>query len=128
MNRPRGEIVEQILEALNECGPMTRQEICDQIGLDRLYVSAVISRMTKATPRKPKRLYITGYQFDADGQRRYPRAIYDIGDKPNARRVRDSRADITKRYRERKRKRLTGISVFHLGLPRRKYEKLGKEI
>lgn len=126
MTRPRGEIVNQVLKALEEDGPLTRQEICDRIGLDRLYVSAVVTRMTKATPRKPKRIYIQGYVFDADGQRRYPRAVYALGDKPDAKRVREPRKEIARRYREAKKRRLTGISVFHLGLTRRQYNKIGK--
>ena len=128
MTRPRGEIVNQVLKYLEEEGPMTRQELCERIGLDRLYVSAVITRMAKATPRKPKRVYIHSYVFDADGQRRYPRAVYALGDKPDARKVRESRKEVTKRYREKKKRRLTGISVFHLGLTRRQYEKIGKGI
>ena len=97
-----------------------------------MYVSAVISRMTKPTKTMPKRLYICGWIEDAEGERRYPRAVYDLGDRPDAKRKPlETLAEKRRRWNRYRQARATMNSVFNLGLTRRQFEairrgKIGK--
>lgn len=122
MKKDWGSTVNQVLRTLAECGPMTRAEICDQLGQDRNLVSAVISRMCRAQPKTPKRLYVERYVYDGVGARRYPRAVYAVGSKVDAKKpVRDVAAT-RKRYMDSLRKQMTMNSVFNLGLTRKQYQ------
>jgi len=113
-----GENTEMILKALADEGPMTRAELCRATGLGHDYASAVLTRLSRAMTTIPKRVYITGYIHDAEGKRRYPRAVYDLGDKPDAKRPKPDKKAIRKRYDERKRNLVAGSSVFTWGMTR----------
>lgn len=116
-----GDVVDKIIAALEQCGPMTRTEICAEVGEDRMTISSVVSRLAKATKRKPKRVYITHYVYDMEGERRYPRAVYDLGDKEDARKPKASTKANRQRSDAKRRVINTCNSVFNLGLPRREY-------
>lgn len=109
-----GSTVNQIIEAIQTCGPMTRTELCNYIKADRNSAAAVVSRMNKPTRTLPKRLYICGYVYDQEGQRFYPRAVYDIGDKPDVKSPGAKRKEVVTRYRTRKKMRYATNSVFNL--------------
>lgn len=111
-----------ILDIVQAFGPMTRQEIGNHLEMDRMYVSAIITRMTKDTPKAGKRLYVERYVYDSEGQKRYPRAVYAAGNKPCAKRPKADHKENRRRYLAGLRKRMTGNSVFNLGLTRRQYE------
>lgn len=117
-----GETSTKILKIISEYGPMTRQEVCVHLDTNRMYVSAIITRMTKNTPVAGKRLYVDSYVYDSEGQKRYPRAVYAVGDKPDAKRPKPDHKETRRRYNANLRKRMTGNSVFNLGLTRRQYE------
>lgn len=117
-----GSISAAILKIVQEFGPMTRQEIGDQLEMDRMYVSAIITRMTKDTVKAGKRLYVERYVYDSEGQKRYPRAVYAAGSEPCAKRPKADQKANRRRYVAGLRKRMTGNSVFNLGLTRRQYE------
>lgn len=117
-----GEIVSLILKALNDYGPMTRIELCDVIGSSRASVSAVMTRLNRVGPASPKRIYIKSYVHDHEGQRRYPRAVYDLGDKPDAKSPGADPVAARKRYHQRKKMLNTANSVFNLALTRKQYE------
>jgi len=120
--RKYGFLVQQIEKALSDLGAMTGAELCQELGVEKAELSAVVSRMAKASKTLPKRLYIVGYTFEHETHdRRYPRAIYALGDLPDKTKPKPSRIDNVRRYTANKRKRLTGNSVFNLGLPRRIY-------
>ena len=115
-----------IVKALEELGPSTRHELCVHMGLTRQFLAGILHRMVRDTPLKGKRLHISGYTYDAEGSRRYPRAIYAIGDKPNATKPvsdqrenrRRSRVNVSLKYRTN--------SVFNLGLTRKQLEEMRK--
>ena len=120
--RKYGTLVQQIEKALFDLGPMTGAELCQELGVEKTELSAVVSRMAKPSKTLPKRLYIVGYTFEHETHnRRYPRAIYALGDMENKPKPKSSRKETVRRYNANKRKRLTGNSVFNLGLPRRIY-------
>lgn len=117
-----GEIVSQIIQALKDYGPMTRIEICDALNTTRKSVSAVMTRLNRDTPRIPKRIYVKSYVYDHEGQRYYPRAVYDLGDKPDAKPPGADPVSARKRYLQRKKMLNTANSVFNLALTRKQYE------
>ena len=120
--RKYGSLVQQIETALTDIGPMTGAELCQEIGVEKPELSAVVSRMCKPSLTMPKRLYVTAYTYEHETHgRRYPRAIYALGDLPDKPKPKTSRKEIVRRYNENKRKKMTGNSVFNLGLPRRIY-------
>jgi len=122
MRRKDGELVRSILSVLTDIGPTTGAEICQELNLTKSDLSAIISRMKKPQATLPKRLYIKDYVFEHETHnKRYPRAVYAIGDLEDKPKPKTSRREIVKRYNENKRKRMTGNSVFNLGLPRRIY-------
>lgn len=116
-----GETVARVLKALQDLGPMTRVEIERELGAERRTVSPVISRMNKPTKTGPKRLFISGYVLDdSDGvTRRYPRAVFDIGDKPDAKKPEPDIAENKRRYMQKQKSHVLMNSVFNLGKTRR---------
>lgn len=121
--KPYGSTVARIISALEIYGPMTRSEICFHLGMDRMYCSAVITRMAKSGPKIPQRIYISGYTYDSEGARRYPRAIYAIGDLPDAKKPnrQASKRDNRRRSDKRRAAHNTMNFVFNLAKPRREY-------
>ena len=121
--KPYGSTVQQITTLIMQLGPLTREEICVHLNMDRMNVSAVISRMNKASVATPKRLRITGYTNDSEVSRRYPRAIYDLGDKPDAKKLnrKANRRESRKRYDKKRAVINTMNFVFNLAKPRRLY-------
>ena len=119
-----GSTVSDIVKVLEEYGPLTRSEICHYIGLDRMNCSAVITRMSKASVKTLKRIHISGYTHDSEHGRRYPRAIYDLGDKPDAKKLNSKalRRETRKRSDQKRAAINTTNFVFNLGKPRRLYE------
>lgn len=111
------DIVAKIEELIKEYGPMTRAEMQAEIGdasVDKRKLAAVVSRMNKKTATLPKRLHIKSYEYDQEGQRSYPRALYDLGDKPDARRPASSSERLRKRYYQTAAGRVS--NVFDMGL------------
>lgn len=118
MGKPPGPIVLGILSVLDADGPMTRSELVQALRMPRAVVSSVLSRLHCQQKTVPKRVHIAHYQFDSDaGGRKYPRAAYALGDKPDAKKIRTPRAEVAAHYRDNRKHRLT--SVFDLAIPQR---------
>lgn len=117
---------QRILDLLEHQGPMTRSEACQILGIDRQSAASIFSRLMRPTKRpedRPKRIHICGYRNDEEGQRRYPRAIYAIGNKPDARRPTADPKAAKRRYWANRKGRLLN-SVFALGLTRAQREQV----
>jgi DNA-binding Lrp family transcriptional regulator len=110
-------VIVSILNILEEDGPMTRAELVHALGMSRNIVSSVLSRLNRKQKTAPKRIYISHYQLDNEtGGRKYPRASYAVGDKPNAKKVKATRAQNSLHYRNNLKGRVA--SVFDLGRTR----------
>jgi predicted ArsR family transcriptional regulator len=122
--KPYGSTVAKITHLLEQYGPMTRDEICVHLDVNRMNISAVISRMKKPGVDTPRRLHISGYTHDSEVGRCYPRAIYDLGDKTDAKKLnrQENRRQARKRSDQRRAIHNTTNFVFNLGKPRRLYE------
>jgi hypothetical protein len=121
MKKAWGQTSSRILAVLQEEGPMTKTEICTAIGLHHDHVATIVNRLTKPCKAYGKRIYVKGYVYDAEGERRYPRAIYAFGSAPDARKPKADIKANKRRYLEGLRKRMTANSVFNLGLTRKEY-------
>jgi hypothetical protein len=124
-----GVIAERILTAMAELGPMTRAELCTHLSHDAASVSSVIARLRKATPERPQRVFVSGWVYDQEGMRPYPRAQYALGaeeDKKLKRRVsaRQMHAD----RQHIKLVRMKTASVFHLGMTRDQLTAKAKQV
>lgn len=120
----RGFLVDAIVQALEDEGPMTRDELCRRLGQHRQSMSSVLSRMRRPMSSMPKRVYISHYVYDSEQGRRYPRAVYAIGDMEDAKRPGPQKKLNKKRYDTAMRNKFALNSVFNIGLPRRIYEKV----
>jgi hypothetical protein len=114
-----GVTVSRVEWALTEYGALTRAQLQDVLGLEGNQISRVVSRMSKRGKDGVKRISIKAWVYDHDAARRYPRAVYALGDRKNAPRPRASRAETVKRYREKKKALNTMNFVFNLGLSER---------
>jgi hypothetical protein len=114
-----GVTVSRVEWALTEYGPMTRAQLQELLSLDGNQISGVISRMSKRGKDGVKRISIKAWVYDHDAARRYPRAVYALGDRKNARRPRASRAETARRYKGKKKALNTMNFVFNLGLSER---------
>ena len=74
-------------------------ELCEAIGLDKLKVGAVLSRLVRESIDTPRRAHICAYTHDAEGARSYPRAVYALGDRPNVPKPKARPAVNSRRYR-----------------------------
>ena len=125
MGKPAGYIVLGILRVLEESGPMTRKDIEIETKIDKSLVSPVISRLNKQQKTRPKRIYIREYVYESEDGRGlfYPRAVYAVGDLPDARKPKPmSTATRNRRYRDRNKTFVS--SVFALGIAN-KYRRVG---
>lgn len=127
MTAGRGVIVKQIIHLLQEEGPMTRAEICKRLGRPKDEIAAVVSRLHKRSPVAGKRIYVKEYVYDMEGERTYPRALYALGDKPDAKRPKSDPLEIKRRYWARSQLKLRANSVFNLGLSRAQLRAMRKK-
>ncbi len=116
--KQRGELKALILQSITQFGPMTRVEIEKHIGEQKGGISAVIARIRQPQKTIPKLVYIKTYVHDHENERTYPRAVYAIGNKPDAKRPAMSRLEIRRRYDAKRKKHFTMNSVFNLSKTR----------
>lgn len=81
-----GFLLLRILDALEQHGPMTSSEMCQHLGVPRTSAARVLTRLLRPSPRIPRRVHISAWRREVDGQRNYLRAVYAAGDGADARR------------------------------------------
>lgn len=116
MTRPHHQITRGIITAIEDIGPSTSLELGEYLGVPRGALSSVVSRMSKPGIRNPKRLYIKEYVHDAEGLKQHTRAVYAIGDLPDAKWPKYNK-NANKRKSDRAREKRAITSVFELGTP-----------
>jgi transcription initiation factor IIE alpha subunit len=121
--RPYGQLADLILNLLKEFGAMTSFEIAQSLGMTKTEISGVLSRLHKTGARTPRRIYITNYVHDAEGSRRYPRAVYALGCKLDAPKPKSNIKANKKRYLQKKNARVN--SVWMLGMSRQQRRDIG---
>lgn len=114
--QPPGPLVLGVIAVLEQEEELTRAEICRALNIDRFLGSSVVTRMRRATKTLPKRIYIVRWVYEDDEGRYYPRAVFALGNKPDARKPKPNKAkDNSARFRARKRDRAS--SVFNWAQP-----------
>lgn len=117
-----GERTKEILATLAEC-PMTAAELEEALGVRPCVLAGNLRRLRKPKPGKPKQVYIVRYELLVEGQKRYPRPVYAVGDLPDARKPRPlPKGEAVRQYRQRSHK-LAINSVFKLGMHKEDAEK-----
>lgn len=110
----KGRVVTKTLAALADIGEMTAMELAEYIGIGRYDAHAVLRRIAQRTQKGLKRVYIVRYVYDHDSSRKYPRAVYALGDKQNAARPKADQLKVKREHYQRTKKRATMNSVFNL--------------
>ena len=112
----RGQRVIDTTATLVQLGEITASELAEHLGITRYDAHAVLNRMNKRTKAGLKRIYVVRYADDHEGARKYPRAVYALGDKRDARKPVADQLAVKRRYYARLKSRTTMNSVFNLGM------------
>lgn len=78
-----GNTTDRILLLLKQ-EPMTKAEIQRKLDLQHDQIASVLARLNKKGKLNPKRIYISGYTRHAIKGKMHIRAVYALGDKPDA--------------------------------------------
>ena len=105
--------VGKIIELLDEVYPqgLTRTDIANELGYPTGLVSSLLARLIKPTPTRPQMVFITRWEYDIEGQKRYPRPVYKRGDSANKVKPKKDRAAVQRGVYHRKKMKLIN-SVF----------------
>jgi hypothetical protein len=96
---------------------MTRAELCQHLAHDAASVSSVIARLRKPTKELPQRVYVSGWVYDHEGMREYPRAQFSLGAEPDVKlKRRMTKREIHSTRQAIYLKRMKTASVFNLGM------------
>lgn len=109
--------INRIMSLLAEFGPMTAAEIMEMSGMDTHNTSDALLRLIKQNSKNPQRIHIIKWVTDQPGQRRYPRAVYALGEGPNTKKPKPDPNARKREYEARTKMRLKGSFVFNLGIP-----------
>jgi len=123
-----GLLVKKALEAFAEFGKITAQEFADYADIDRYAAHAVLNRMIKRTKAGEKRAYIAGWVHSHDGARRYPRAVFALGDKPDNLRPKPNIGENRRRSEAKRNAKFRMNSVFNMGLNRHSIRQILKSL
>jgi hypothetical protein len=107
-----------ILMALEQYGPQSRAELELSAGIPKELIAAVVSRLNRPTPRLGKQIHIVRYVYDSEGARRYPRAVYAIGDGKDVPKPKPCTKENKRRYANKLMSMYKMNSVFNLGKTR----------
>lgn len=107
-----------ILMALEQYGNQSRAELEVSAGIKKELIAAIVSRMNKRLPRAGKQIHVSHYVYDAEGARRYPRAVYALGDGIDAKKPKASPLENRRRYDAKKKGMYRMNSVFNMGKSR----------
>lgn len=103
---------QQIIDLLTASGPMTQRELAEELGLEIDLLRGYIGALRQ---RSPGVLYVHSYRRDEDGGRLYPRALWAVGNEPDAKRPKPLPKTVyNKRGKDKMKTRVA--SVFHLGV------------
>jgi len=116
------------LEAFEEFKRMTAQEFADYADIGRYDAHAVLNRMNKRTKDGVKRIYVADWTHGHDNARRYPRAVFMLGDKPDKPRPKPDIRLNRQRSEHKSIKAIRMTSVFNMGLTRDKIREIRRSL
>jgi len=106
------------LEAFAEFNRITAQEFADYADIGRYDAHAVLNRMNKRTKAGVKRIHVADWTYEHDDARRYPRAVFMLGDKEDKKKPKPDIRENRKRSEHKRNKTFRMNSVFNMGLNR----------
>jgi hypothetical protein len=124
----KGILVTQAWAALAEFGKITAQEFADYADIGRYDAHAVLNRMSKRTKAGVKRIYVADWTYAHDDARRYPRAVFAVGDKEDKKKPKPNIRLNRQRSEHKTIKAIRMSSVFNLALPRDKVRELRRSL
>jgi hypothetical protein len=124
----KGVLVTQAWAALAEFGKITAQEFADYADIGRYDAHAVLNRMSKRTKAGVKRIYVADWTYAHDDARRYPRAVFAVGDKEDKKKPKPNIRLNRQRSEHKTIKVIRMSSVFNLALPRDKVRELRRSL
>jgi hypothetical protein len=123
-----GSHVIKVYEALHEFGKITAQEFADYADIGRYDAHAVLNRMNKRTKAGVKRIYIAGWTYDHDDARRYPRAIFMIGDKEDKLKPKPNIKENRRRSESKRNATFRMNSVFNMAMTRDRIREIRRSL
>jgi len=123
-----GAYVIKALEALEEFKRLTAQEFADYADLGRYDAHAVLNRMKRRTKAGVKRIHIAAWTYEHDDARRYPRAVFMLGDKEDKQRPKPNVRLNRQRSEHKAIKAIRMTSVFNMALPREKIREIRRSL
>lgn len=126
--RDWGALTERILNAIEECGPMTRSELERHLNVKKEEFGGVIGKLVKPGKTIPQRAHICDYTHDEEGSRRYPRAVYAFGPGVNKMKPKADPKAVKARYNKTALGKVRNASVFNLALTREQIRSMKKNV
>ena len=123
-----GPNVIKALEAFAEFKRMTAQEFADYADIGRYDAHAVLNRMNKRTKDGVKRIYVADWTHGHDSAKRYPRAVFMLGDKPDKPRPKPDIRLNRQRSEHKSIKAIRMTSVFNMGLTRDRVREIRRSL
>jgi len=123
-----GTLIARAWEALHEFGKITAQEFADYADIGRYDAHAALSKMNKRTKAGVKRIYVADWTYGHDDARRYPRAVFMIGDQPDKPRPKPDIAANRRRHEQSKNRMHRMNSVFNMAMTRDKIRELRRTL
>ena len=113
-----GAHVIKALAAFDEFGKLTAQEFADYADIGRYDAHAVLNRMNKRTKAGEKRIYVADWTYAHDDARRYPRAVFMLGDKRDKPKPEPNLRENRRRSESKRNTLFRMNSVFNMATPR----------
>lgn len=106
-----------VLETLRQHGPMLASDIAAETGLTKRSICNAMKILTRSATKTPKRVYVQRWERRTEGEREYPRPVYAIGAKADAKRPdRKPMSEIRRDYVAKRVALRRSSSVFNLGM------------
>ena len=123
-----GSHVIKAFEAFEAFGKLTAQEFADYADIGRYDAHAVLNRMNKRTKAGEKRIHVADWTYEYDDARRYPRAVFMLGDKEDKKKPKPNIRLNRQRSEHNILKAIRMTSVFNMGLNRDKIREIRRSL
>jgi hypothetical protein len=116
------------LEAFAEFGRLTAQEFADYADIGRYDAHAVLNRMNKRTKAGEKRIHVADWTYEHDDARRYPRAVFMLGDKEDKKKPKPNIRLNRQRSETNRNAQFRMNSVFNMAMTRDKIREIRRSL
>lgn len=115
MTRKNDDVMTKIYHHLKKYGPCTASELALKLDVERSNLKNSLRSMKQSNTKHNQLVYICDYaRHDESGGRTYPRAVYALGNKPDAVKPKPLTAVEKKRRSREAKRRVNFNSVFNI--------------